>query len=143
MDRMITIRMGHYDRETEISITMAKTGVELVDAVNIVDVVRELRNVGINKHRPTIRACIAIARVLALRSAHARWDDPVFQWVTKDVISVELAKVTRGGEPLITQTLGDVIQKICGGPTQGSRKKTNDDHASWTIAADKFIGARS
>ncbi len=143
MDRMITIRMGHYDRETEISITMAKTGVELVDAVNIVDVVRELRNVGINKHRPTIRACIAIARVLALRSAHARWDDPVFQWVTKDVISVELAKVTRGGEPLITQTLGDVIQKICGGPTQGSRKKTNDAHASWTIAADKFIGARS
>jgi gas vesicle protein GvpN len=122
MDRMITIKMGHYDRETEINIVIAKTGVDLADAVNIVDVVRELRNVGMNKHRPTIRACIAIGRVLAIRGGHATATDPVFQWVTRDVLSVEMAKVTRGGEPLMAQTLGDVIHKIC---TSNARKARN------------------
>ncbi|MFY9259548.1 MAG: gas vesicle protein GvpN [Gallionella sp.] len=123
MDRMITIKLGHYDRETEINIVIAKTGVALADAVNIVDVVRELRNVGMNKHRPTIRACIAIGRVLAIRGGHATATDPVFQWVTRDVLSVEMAKVTRDGEPLMAQTLGDVIHKICTSNVRKARSK--------------------
>ena len=114
MDRMVTLKMGHYDRDTEISITIAKSGIASADAETIVDVVRELRSGGVNKHRPTIRACIAIARVLAIRGGHARWDDQVFQWVTRDVLSAETAKVTRGGESIMADTLGEVIQKVCG-----------------------------
>ena len=114
MDRLVTLRMGHYDRETEIRITMAKSGIGRPDAETIVDIARELRGVGVNNHRPTIRACIAIARVLGLRGGHARWNDPIFQWVTRDVLSAETAKVTREGESLMSQTLGEVIQKVCG-----------------------------
>ncbi len=72
MDRLITIQLGHFDRETEVRVTTAKSGVSRPDAEVIVDIVRELRGVGVSNHRPTIRACIAIARVLACRSAHAR-----------------------------------------------------------------------
>jgi hypothetical protein len=38
-----------------------------------VDIVRELRSIGVNNHRPTTRACIAIARVLSLQGRRARW----------------------------------------------------------------------
>ncbi|WP_018402861.1 gas vesicle protein GvpN [Marinobacter gelidimuriae] len=115
MDRMVTIRMDHYDRETEIRITMAKSGIGEKDAEVIVDIARELRGVGVNNHRPTIRGCITIARILGSRGAHARWNDPVFQWVARDVfVNAETANVTREGESLMPQKLGEAIQKFCG-----------------------------
>ena len=126
MDRLITIRLEHYDRETEIEITMAKSALARSDAEKIVDIVRELRSVGVNNHRPTIRACIAIASVLAVRGGHARWDDPVFQWVSRDILNqADTAKVTRGDKSVLPQKLDEIIRKFCG-PT---RKCTADGAA--------------
>ena len=113
MDRLITINLGHYDRETEIHITMVKGGVSSPDAENIVDIVRALRAIGVNNSRPTIRACIAIARILTHRGARARWNDPVFHSVCHDVLNMDTAKVTRGGQLLIPQKVDEVIRKIC------------------------------
>jgi gas vesicle protein GvpN len=113
MDRLITIHLGHYDRDTEVRITMAKSGLSMPDAERIVDIVRELRGVGVNNHRPTIRACITIARILAREGGSARWNDPVFQWVCRDVLNTETAKVTRGGESLMPQKVDEVIRKVC------------------------------
>src|SRR3990172_3121570 len=78
MDRLITINLGHFDRETEIRITEAKSGLPCSDAEKIVDIVRELRCVGVNNHRPTIRACIAIAKILARRQSRVQIDDSTF-----------------------------------------------------------------
>src|ERR1019366_4565894 len=75
MDRLITLNLGNFDRE--------------------------LRGTGVNNHRPTIRATIAIARILAHRQAHARLDDPVFQWVCHDVLTTDTAKVTRDGQSVM------------------------------------------
>lgn len=122
MDRLITISLGHYDRETEVKITRAKSGIQLLDAENIVDIVRELRSVGVNNNRPTIRACIATARVLALQGSRARWDDPVFQWICRDVLNTDTAKVTRGGQSVMMQKVEEIIQKVCGHPTKRSRE---------------------
>jgi len=113
MDRLITIHLGHYDRDTEVRITMAKSGLSISDAERIVDIVRELRGVGVNNHRPTIRACITIARILAREGGSARWNDPVFQWVCRDVLNTETAKVTRGGESVMPQKVDEVIRKVC------------------------------
>jgi len=114
LDRMVSITLGPLDRETEIQITVAKSGIGRPDAVTIVDIVRELRSVGVNNHRPTVRACLTIGRVLAGRGAHARLDDPVLRWVCRDVLSSDTAKVTRGGESLMPQKVDEVIQKVCG-----------------------------
>ena len=127
MDRLITLRMGHYDRDTEIRITMGKSGIARPDAETIVDIARELRGVGVNNHRPTIRACIAIARILGRRGGHARSNDPIFQWVTRDVLSAETAKVTREGESLMSSTLDEVIQKVCG-PGRKLRNRAGGDN---------------
>jgi gas vesicle protein GvpN len=112
MDRLITVNLGHFDRETEVQIAMAKSGLSCLDAEIIVDVVRELRGLGVNNHRPTIRACIAIARILAHRGARAHKDDPVFQWACRDVLNTDSAKVTRGGQSIMGEKVEEVIQTV-------------------------------
>jgi nitric oxide reductase NorQ protein len=114
MDRLITINLGNFDRDTEIQVTIAKSGIQRPDAEAIVDIVRELRGIGVKNSRPTIRASIAIARILAHRSSHARLNDPVFRKVCRDVLNMDTAKVTRGGESLMPQKVDEVIKKICG-----------------------------
>ncbi len=113
MDRLITINVNHYDRETEIQITMAKSGVRREDAEVIVDIIRELRLVGVNNHRPTIRACIAISRVLQHLGARALETDKTFQWICRDVLNTDTVKVTRGGESLMKQKVDEIIKKVC------------------------------
>ena len=120
MDRLITIRLGHFDRETEVRIAMAKSGIPGIprgDAETIVEVVRQLRGLGVNNHRPTIRACISIARILAHAGAHARARDPVFRWVCRDVLNTETAKITRDGQSLMGEKVEEVIRKVCGSGT--------------------------
>jgi len=112
MDRLIVMRCYHYDRETEVQVTMAKSGITRPDADTIVDVVREVRSLGVNNHRPTIRACIAIARILAHRGGRARWADPVFRAVCQDVLNMETAKVTHDGRSLMPEKVDDVIHRI-------------------------------
>jgi len=114
MDRLVTLNLGHFDRETEIQIGMAKSGLPRGDAEVIVDIVRELRGTGVNNHRPTIRATIVIARILAHRRARARLDDPVFQWVCHDVLTNETAKVTRDGQSLMPDKIDESMVRICG-----------------------------
>jgi nitric oxide reductase NorQ protein len=122
MDRLVTINLGHYDRETEIEITMKRSGIARRDAGTIVDIVRELRGIGVNNHRPTIRSCIAIARVLAVKGCHARWDDAFFQCVWRDILSSDTAKVTKGGQPVILEKAEEIIRRICG-ERKGRAKK--------------------
>jgi len=119
MDRLITIHLDHYDRETEVEITRNKSGIDREDAERIVDIVRELRGFGVNNHRPTIRACIAMARILVLQGGHALPDDEDFQWICRDVLATDTAKISRGGQPVMMQKVEEVIANVA-----GNRKKS-------------------
>jgi len=112
MDRLITVSLGHFDRETEVQIAMAKSGLPRPDAEIIVDVVREIRGFGVNNNRPAIRACIAIAKILAHQGARARQDDPVFHWACRDVLNTDSAKVTRGGQSIMAEKVAEVMQTV-------------------------------
>jgi len=114
LDRLITIQLEHYDRETEVLITMSKSKISRSDAETIVDIVRELRSFGVNNHRPTIRACIAAGRVIAIRNAHATLDDPVFRWACRDILSTDTAKITRGGQSIMVEKVDEIVRQICG-----------------------------
>jgi nitric oxide reductase NorQ protein len=111
MDRLITIQLGHYDRDSEIRITAARTGIAVKDAERIVDIVREVRGLGVNNHRPTIRACIAIAAILAHRGLRTDPDNPMFINVCQDVLSVDSAKITHGGEPLVPKRIEQIVRR--------------------------------
>ena len=124
MDRLITIQMGNFDRETEIEIATAQSGVSRGDAEIIVDIVNELRGTGVNNHRPTIRATIAIAKILVHRHARAAIDDPVFQWVCHDVLTTETAKVTCDGQSLMPHKIDETIARVCGAQLKARRNSS-------------------
>jgi nitric oxide reductase NorQ protein len=63
LDRMITMELDFYDRETEIAITSARANVDRRAAEPVVDLVRRIRLIDCPQ-RPTLRASIMIARIL-------------------------------------------------------------------------------
>lgn len=88
LDRMITLHLDHYDRDTEIAITVSKSGLDTARAARVVDLVRLRRAEGNDLHYlPTLRASIAIARVLAARGGEASLSNPVFLWACRDILS--------------------------------------------------------
>jgi nitric oxide reductase NorQ protein len=122
LDRLITLNLGHYDRDTEMKIAVGRSGISSTDAETVVDVVRELRSVGVNNHRPTVRASIAIANILAHHRAHARLDDECFQYACRDVLNVETAKVRRGGESLMPRKIDEIVRQVCERKRRRARK---------------------
>lgn len=85
-DRMITINLGYYDRATEIAITQAKSGISQPDAERIVDLVRNFRESGDYEFTPTVRAAIAIAKILNISGAHPMAGDETFTRICTDVL---------------------------------------------------------
>jgi nitric oxide reductase NorQ protein len=112
MDRLITITIGHYDRDSEVQIAMAKSGLSHEDAEAIVDIVRNLRGIDEN-NRPTIRASIAIARITAHTGAKAQADDQIFRRICKDVLNINTAKVPRGRDSITQAKMDNAINKVC------------------------------
>ena len=112
LDRVITLELGHYDRDTEIAITASRSGIGLQSATRIVDLVRLCRTEGRQPHYPTMRACIAIGRVLDYRQAEAEVNDPVFLWACTDILGPALRR-EMAGEPLQPDQIKDLIRRVC------------------------------
>ncbi|OHC09418.1 MAG: gas vesicle protein GvpN, partial [Planctomycetes bacterium RIFOXYD12_FULL_42_12] len=103
MDRLVTIQIHHFERETEIKIVEARSGIPRKDAEIIIDIIGKLRNMGVNNHRPSIRTGIMIACILAHRGGHAAWDDPIFLRICQDVLNTNTIKITRDGKALMQE----------------------------------------
>ncbi|HHT9155892.1 MAG TPA: gas vesicle protein GvpN [Candidatus Tripitaka sp. YC43] len=65
LDRMVTIGLTYPDKETEVQIAQAKSTLPPKDVETIVRIVRGFRERGMNHRRPTIRASVTIAKILA------------------------------------------------------------------------------
>ncbi len=113
LDRMVTITVGQYDRETEVRITAAKSGLEVEDAARIVDVVRAFRDLGVLSLAPTVRACIMIAKVAALRGASVAANDRVFLETCRDVLRLDSVKISREGVPAGGAWLEEIAARFC------------------------------
>ena len=131
MDRMITIHLDHYDMPTEVAITAGRSGLDETQARRIVLLVREIRRLGVRNYRPTIRACIMIARLTKVKGAHAAADDAVFSQICKDILCMETIKVTHEGQTLVPKKVDEYIRKTCGTPLvpgnggNGGRQREN------------------
>jgi len=113
MDRMITIKVGHHDYETEVAITQAKSGLSLRQSKSIVDIVREFRELGVNNARPTIRACIMLGRIVANRKGGVATSDPAFRELCHDVLNADCLKVTHDGQVAGLERLDEIIARCC------------------------------
>jgi gas vesicle protein GvpN len=90
-DRMITVKLGTYDRETEIAITAAKSGLDNASAGRVVDIVRGVREYwtaasGDGDIFPSIRASIMIATVLRTYGAKPKLNEKEFVGLCLDVL---------------------------------------------------------
>ena len=116
LDRMITINIGQYDEDTETAITSAKSGLPPEEARRIVKLVQEFRHLGVANCHPTVRACIMIARLTALRQAAVAPEDQTFREICRDVLSTLTTKVTRDGQPVAEDWLEGIIDRVCAPP---------------------------
>lgn len=92
-DRMVTMDLDHFDYETELQITMAKSNLTFDNAVKIVKVVRGLRESGKTEFDPTIRGSIMIAKTLATINATPSKDNPMFRLICQDILTSETSRV--------------------------------------------------
>mgnify|MGYP001579649777 CR=1 FL=1 len=89
LDRMVTIKLGHYDRETEIAITQAKSGLPREEAEKVVDIVEAVREGVDPMKQPTVRACIMIGRILYHRQGRIEPEDPLLMETCLDVLGFD------------------------------------------------------
>jgi nitric oxide reductase NorQ protein len=89
MDRLITIHIDYFNRDTEVAITVARSGVSPDDAGRVVDLVRHFRQQHVGRHRPSLRAAIMIARVVAQRGGTFDPADVLYQCTYRDVLGLD------------------------------------------------------
>lgn len=119
IDRMITIEVDGFDRETEIAITMARSGVSELEASRVVDMVRDFRRSREWTQRPTLRASIMIARLAARLGIRVAADEPRFVQLCLDLLASR-TKPGPGGvpDPRQRQMLIRLIEHFCGDAPQ-------------------------
>ena len=110
-DRMITIDMDHFDHETEIAITQAKSKLSRKDAERVVNVVRGLRESGKCEFVPTIRACIMIAKTMRVKNGRSTKSNDGFYQICEDI----LASVTsRVGSKTNQTRVKEIVKELAG-----------------------------
>ncbi|MCL3782180.1 gas vesicle protein GvpN [Prolixibacteraceae bacterium JC049] len=92
-DRMVTLDVDHFDWETELRITMAKSKLPREEAEIVVGVVRSLRQSGKTEFEPTVRACIMIAKTLNTLNTTPSESQMVFRRICQDILTSETSRI--------------------------------------------------
>lgn len=125
LDRMITLEVAHQDRETEIAIVRAKSNRSLEEIAMIVDIIRTMRERFGGKNGPTIRAALAIARILDHRKANVTSTDPIFMTTCRDVLFYNSTR--QSSKPITNQEFESLVRSVV---TMGRVKNASDSLAS-------------
>jgi gas vesicle protein GvpN len=116
-DRMITIDLDYMDRQTEIAICQAKSGMHPKDSEKIVDVVRGLRDSGEYEFAPTVRGAVMIARSCKTHGATISAEDPTFRQICRDILSSETSRLgTRNNHEKVKKLVDELVAKHCKRP---------------------------
>ncbi|NMH66459.1 gas vesicle protein GvpN [Shewanella salipaludis] len=113
IDRMVTIKLDYPDRDTEVRVAVAKSGIAPEEAGCIVDIVADFRRLKNNKRIPTVRASIAIARILALKGEHACRGNAFFHRACLDVLCMYGTEESAAGQVTLSKRLEKLIARIC------------------------------
>jgi len=115
LDRMVTIDVEGFDRETEVAIAAAHSGLPPVEAARIVDMVRDFRRSREWTQRPTLRASIMIARMAAVLGLRIAADEERFVQLCLDILASRVKPGADGvPDPRHRQMLVRLIEHFCG-----------------------------
>jgi len=113
-DRMITLDLDHFDEETEVRITEAKSGLVNGDASSIVKIVRGLRDSDVYEFAPTIRGSVMIAKTLKVRSASVNKNDEIFKQTCMDILASETSRIgSISNQKKVKEVIGELIYQHC------------------------------
>ena len=113
-DRMVTIDLDFFDKETEVAIVEAKSGVSRREAEKIITIVRELRESGVHEFAPTVRGGIMIARSLKLKGIPVSAKNELFTHVCQDILASETSRVgSKSSQAKVKEVVRELIAKYC------------------------------
>lgn len=113
-DRMVTIDLDHFDEETEVAITAAKSKLPVQEARKIVAIVRDLRQSGECEFSPTVRGCTMVATIARIAGARVSSQDARFREICLDVLASEPSRV--GNRKTLARTreiVSELIARHC------------------------------
>ncbi len=114
-DRLVTIHVGYFDRDTEVAITTRRSGIAEIEAGKLVDMVRAFRESSQRGQLPSVRESIKIAKVLKARGIHPSKRDPFFRKVCLHILTAQQhvadAKKIQTTQP--GRLLEELIDKYC------------------------------
>lgn len=113
-DRLITIDLNFYDRETEAAIITAASGAHPTTALAVVDLVHAFRASGAYSQMPTMRAALMIAKIVTEREIQPSADNPAFVALCLDMLASKLKYSNdREQREQQRQLLLDMIRRYC------------------------------
>jgi len=114
-DRMVTIDLEHFDKETEVAITKAKSnGLNPRGVEKIVNVVRGLRAQGRCEFAPTVRASVMIARTLGVKNLPVSAKNKEFVRICEDILASETSRFgKKSRRERVKATVRRLILKYC------------------------------
>jgi gas vesicle protein GvpN len=113
-DRMVTMDVDHFDYETELQITRAKSELSLEDAEKIVKVVRGLRESGKTEFDPTVRGSIMIAKTLATLNSSPSKNNEMFRLICQDILTSETSRVgSKTNQEKVRLIVNELIDLYC------------------------------
>jgi len=123
-DRMITMDLDHFDYDTELAITQAKSKLSKPHAEIIVNIVRGLRESGKCEFSPTVRGCIMIAKTLKVQNTTPSHSEG-FLKMCQDILSSETSRVgSKTNQDKVKQIVREIVAKELGiGKTTDVGKK--------------------
>jgi len=110
-DRMITLDLEHFDKETEVAIVAAKSGMEPDDAERIVSIVRGIRKSGKTEIAPTVRAGIMIAKALRVQGTPVSGRDKDFRAIAQDILVSESSRGDQAQQAKVRLLVNTLINK--------------------------------
>jgi len=108
-DRMITMDLDHFDYDTELAITQAKSKLSKQHAEIIVNIVRGLRESGKCEFAPTVRGCIMIAKTLKGQGTTPAKSNGAFTQMCQDILASETSRV---GSKTNQSKVKDIVKEL-------------------------------
>lgn len=110
-DRMITMDLDHFDYDTEVAVTQAKSKLGRCHAETVVNIVRGLRESGKCEFSPTIRGCIMIAKTLKILKMTPTKSHQ-FTQLCQDILASETSRVgSKTNQNRVKDLVRDLVEK--------------------------------
>jgi len=114
-DRMVTMDLDHFDYETEVAVTRAKSKLPKTDVEIVVNVVRGLRQSEKCEFAPTVRGCIMIARTLKVQNLSPSKANDAFRQMCQDILASETSRVgSKTNQERVKEIVRELVAKELG-----------------------------